>query len=170
MASGERRQRSAMNSFGAVEPIPARGRGGVLKKELDRADAIIESSAAFRLAWLRGCSRQESTGRVGEEAIPQGGTTTSPLVEPDVQISCIRLSRKLSPKAVRWPNEAQLSRAAKPRSQMRMVPHPRGWFFRRRTCVQAAFPSSYLDMFASRPLRSTVVTRFFAIVGRSDSR
>ncbi len=37
-----------MNSFGAVEPIPARGRGGALKKELDRADAIIDGSAAFR--------------------------------------------------------------------------------------------------------------------------
>ncbi|MGO9273588.1 MAG: hypothetical protein ACLQOO_25685, partial [Terriglobia bacterium] len=38
-----------------------------------------------------------ASGRVGEEAIPQRGTTTSPLVEPDVQISRIRLSRKLSP-------------------------------------------------------------------------
>src|SRR5271157_1824394 len=43
MASWERRQRSAMNSLGAVEPIPARGGGGVLKKTLDRADAIIEA-------------------------------------------------------------------------------------------------------------------------------
>ena len=53
---------------------------------------------------------------------------------------------------------------------MRMVPQPRGWFVRSGTCVQAAFPSSYLDVFASRPLRSTVVTRFSATVGRSDSR
>jgi hypothetical protein len=53
---------------------------------------------------------------------------------------------------------------------MRMVPQPRGWFVRRGTFVQAEFPSSYLDMFASRPLRSTVVTRFFANMGRSDSR
>ena len=53
---------------------------------------------------------------------------------------------------------------------MRIVPQPRGWFVRRGTRVQAEFPSSYLDVFALRPLRSTVVTRFFATVGRSDSR
>src|SRR5271157_1908020 len=47
MASWERRQRSAMNSSGAVEPIPARGGGGVLKKTLDRADAIIEALRYF---------------------------------------------------------------------------------------------------------------------------
>ena len=53
---------------------------------------------------------------------------------------------------------------------MRMVPQPRGRFVRRGTCVQAEFPSSYLDVFAFRPLRSTVITRFSAIMGRSDSR
>ena len=64
----------------------------------------------------------------------------------------------------------QLSHAAKPESQMRTVPQPRGWFFRRGTFVQAEFPPSYPNMSAFRPLRSTVVTRFLAIVGRSDSR
>jgi REP element-mobilizing transposase RayT len=53
---------------------------------------------------------------------------------------------------------------------MRTVLQPRGWFIRRRTCVQAEFPSSYPNVFASRPLRSTVVTRFFATMSRSDSR
>jgi len=35
-------------------------------------------------------------GRVGEEATPQGEATTSPLIEPDVRISLIRLSQKRS--------------------------------------------------------------------------
>jgi hypothetical protein len=53
---------------------------------------------------------------------------------------------------------------------MSTVPQPRGWFVRRGTGVQAECPSSYPNMSASRPLRSTVVTRFFATMGRSDSR
>ena len=96
-------------------------------------------------------------------------TTPSPLVEPDVQVSRIRLSRKLSPQGSTLAG-SQLSRGAKPRSQMRMIPQPCGWFVRRGTHVQAEFPSSYLDRFAFRPLRSTVVTRFFANMDRSDSR
>ena len=42
--------------------------------------------------------------------------------------------------------------------------------FRRGTVAQAEFPPSYPGMSAFRPLRSTVVTRFFATMGRSDSR
>jgi hypothetical protein len=42
--------------------------------------------------------------------------------------------------------------------------------FRRGTHVQAEFPSSYPDMSAFRPLRSTVITRFPATMSRSDSR
>jgi hypothetical protein len=39
--------------------------------------------------------------------------------------------------------------------------------FRRGTHVQAEFPSSYPDMSAFRPLRSTVITRFPATMSRS---
>jgi hypothetical protein len=63
-----------------------------------------------------------------------------------------------------------LSRAAKLGSPMRTVPQPRGRFFRIGTFVQAEFPPSYPNRSAFRPLRSTIVTRFFAIMGRSDSR
>jgi hypothetical protein len=66
-------------------------------------------------------------GRVGEGAIPQSGTTPSPLVKPDVRISRIRLSRQLSlPSST--PIPSRLSSAAKPRSKMRTVPQPYGWF------------------------------------------
>ena len=41
---------------------------------------------------------------------------------------------------------------------------------RRGTCVQAEFLSSYQSKLAFRPLRSTVVTRFRATTGLSDSR
>jgi hypothetical protein len=105
-------------------------------------------------------------GRVGEERCRS--TIASPLVEPDVQVSRIRLSRKLSPPAVR--GASPLSWAAQPGSQMRTVPQFRNWGFRRWTRVQAEFPSSYPDVSAFRPLRSTVITRFFATMGRSDSR
>jgi hypothetical protein len=50
MASGERRARSAMNPLAPLKPIPARGGDCVLKKTLDRADAIIEGPRAFSLA------------------------------------------------------------------------------------------------------------------------
>jgi hypothetical protein len=39
-------------------------------------------------------------GRVGEEAIPEG-TTSSPLIEPDVRIALIRLSQKRSAESMR---------------------------------------------------------------------
>ena len=42
--------------------------------------------------------------------------------------------------------------------------------FRNRNFFQAVLPSSYIGMFSVRPLRSTVVTRFFATMGISDSR
>ena len=42
--------------------------------------------------------------------------------------------------------------------------------FRNRNFFQAVLPSSYIGMFSVRPLRSTVVTRFFATMGLSDSR
>ena len=41
---------------------------------------------------------------------------------------------------------------------------------RRGICIQAAFPSSYSSTFTVRPLRSTIVTRFLATMGLSDSR
>ena len=50
------------------------------------------------------------------------------------------------------------------------MPQFHHWVFRRGTFVQAEFPSSYPDMSAFRPLRSTVITRFYATIGRSDSR
>jgi hypothetical protein len=53
---------------------------------------------------------------------------------------------------------------------MRTVPQCRHWGIRRGTCVQAEFPSSYPNVSAFRPLRSAVVTRFFATMGRSDSQ
>jgi hypothetical protein len=53
---------------------------------------------------------------------------------------------------------------------MRTVPQPCGRFLRIGTKVQAEFPSSYPDVFAFRPLRSTVITRFAATMSRSDSR
>jgi len=72
--------------------------------------------------------------------------------------------------ARRYAGPSPLSRAAQPGSQMRTVRRPRGRFFRIGTFVQAEFPSSYPDMSASRPLRSTVITRFSATMSRSDSR
>jgi hypothetical protein len=53
---------------------------------------------------------------------------------------------------------------------MRTVHHPCGRFLRIGTKVQAEFPSSYPDVLAFRPLRSTVITRFAATMSRSDSR
>jgi hypothetical protein len=52
---------------------------------------------------------------------------------------------------------------------MRTVPQV-NWVIRRGTFVQAEFSSSYPDMSAFRPLRSTIITRFLATTGRSDSR
>jgi len=72
--------------------------------------------------------------------------------------------------ARRYAGPSPLSRAAQPGSQMRTVRRPRGRFFRIGTFVQAEFPSSCPDLFAFRPLRSTVITRFSATMGRSDSR
>ena len=43
-------------------------------------------------------------------------------------------------------------------------------FFRSGTFIQAAFPLSSISMSSLRPLRSTVITRFFATMGLSDSR
>ena len=37
-------------------------------------------------------------------------------------------------------------------------------------CIQAGFPSSYQSTLTARPLRSTVITRFAATMGLSDSR
>jgi hypothetical protein len=47
-----------------------------------------------------------------------------------------------------------------------------GWlqFFRSGTSVQAVLPLSSISTSMFRPLRSTVVTRFFATMGLSDSR
>jgi hypothetical protein len=56
----------------------------------------MESDLLFK---VRGISRVNGTeaGRVGEERCR--GTIASPLVEPDVQVSRIRLSQRLSPQA-----------------------------------------------------------------------
>ncbi len=67
-------------------------------------------------------------GRVGEGAIPQGGTMPSPLVKPDERISRIRFSRKLSlpgstPAAK--PTEPS-TQALMPQGGMRTVPQPCG--------------------------------------------
>jgi hypothetical protein len=72
--------------------------------------------------------------------------------------------------AGQYAGPSPLSRAAQPGSQMRTVPQPHDRFFRIGTFVQAEFPSSYPDMSAPRPLRSTVITRFSATMSRSDSR
>jgi hypothetical protein len=69
-----------------------------------------------------------------------------------------------------WRPRGPLSPVAKPRSQRRTGHHPNEWILRRGTKVQAEFPSSYPSMSAFRPLRSTVITRFFATMSRSDSR
>jgi hypothetical protein len=55
-------------------------------------------------------------------------------------------------------------------SQEKTIPQLDSWGFRRGTCVQAEFPPSYSNVFTFRPLRSTVVTRFPATMGLSDSQ
>jgi hypothetical protein len=52
-------------------------------------------------------------------------TIACPLVKPDVRMSRIRLSRKLSPPSLRRPQD-RLSSAAKPRSNVRTVPNLAG--------------------------------------------
>jgi len=59
---------------------------------------------------------------------------------------------------------------AQPGSQERAITQPRGLGFRKGTLVQAELPLSYPNMLTFRPLRSTVVTRFPATMGLSDSR
>jgi len=63
-----------------------------------------------------------------------------------------------------------LNRTAQPGSQKRAVPQPLGRGFRKGTRVQAELLPSYPNMLTFRPLRSTVVTRFPATMGLSDSR
>jgi hypothetical protein len=63
-----------------------------------------------------------------------------------------------------------LNRTAQPGSQKRAVPQPHGRGFRKGTRVQAELLPSYPNMLTFRPLRSTVVTRFPATMGLSDSR
>ena len=94
-------------------------------------------------------------------------TSASPLVEPDVRISRIRLSRKHSlPSRTR---RQPLSGAAQLGSQMRTVSQRQRRVFRRRASAQAEFPPSYPGTSTFRPLRSAVVTRFFATMSLSDS-
>ena len=59
---------------------------------------------------------------------------------------------------------------AQPGSQERALTQTRGLGFRRGTLVQAELPLSYPNVLTFRPLRSTVVTRFPATMGLSDSR
>jgi hypothetical protein len=63
-----------------------------------------------------------------------------------------------------------LNLAAQPASQEKTVPRLGSQLFRRWACAQTAFPPSYSDVFTFRPLRSTVVTRFLATMGLSDSQ
>jgi hypothetical protein len=63
-----------------------------------------------------------------------------------------------------------LNLAAQPASQEKTVPRLGSQLFRRWACAQTAFPPSYSDLFTFRPLRSTVVTRFLATMGLSDSQ
>ena len=105
-------------------------------------------------------------------------TTHSPLVEPDMKISLIRLSRRLrfdhrSLPCLALSLSSRLKRETFPKS----LPHsPFG-------CVQPGFSSSVVGLFSKRfspslhiststlrPLCSTVVTRFSATIGLSDSR
>ena len=53
---------------------------------------------------------------------------------------------------------------------MRTISQRQRRVFRKGTLVQAEFPSSYPNVSAFRPLRSTVITRFPATMSRSDSR
>ena len=107
-----------------------------------------------------------------------------PLVEPDVQISRIRLSWRLSPgaftgKGFLFGLVAQLLSQLKEFGRQRcLVPglrlgsHPLrffrpGVFF---WITQSVLSSSDSALSPLRPLGSTVVTRFSATMGRSDSR
>ena len=89
----------------------------------------------------------------------------SPLVEPDVRISRIRLSCKHSP-SPRTTAVAGTPRSQRAKSRRAELPPS----LRRGTRVQAELLSSYQSTLASRPLRSTVVTRFVATMSPSDSR
>ncbi len=119
--------------------------------------------------------------------MPEIDTTHPPLVEPDVRISRIRLSRKRSPvgnagrgldpviPGIKPAPRLLLDLLAQLLSQLRKVPRqtaPRGRprFVRSGMLVQAAFSSSYRSVVPVRPLGSTALTRFPAPLGLSDSR
>jgi hypothetical protein len=82
-----------------------------------------------------------------------------------VRISRIRLSCKHSP-APRTAAVTGTPRSQKEKSRQAERPPS----YRRGTCVQAEFLSSYQSKLAFRPLRSTIVTRFIATMSLSDSR
>ena len=82
-----------------------------------------------------------------------------------MRISRIRLSCKHSP-APRTAAVTGTPRSQKEKSRQAERPPS----YRRGTCVQAEFLSSYQSKLAFRPLRSTIVTRFFTTMGLSDSR
>jgi len=67
--------------LGAVEPIPARGGGGVLKKTLDRADAIIEALRLFDLGVF---------GVAREEKVPQSLESSSALPATRYRLNTLR--------------------------------------------------------------------------------
>ena len=82
-----------------------------------------------------------------------------------MRISRIRLSCKHSP-APRATTVMGTPRSQREKSRQAKRPPS----VRRGTCVQAEFLPSYQSKLASRPLRSTIVTRFFTTMGLSDSR
>ena len=90
----------------------------------------------------------------------------SPLVEPDMQISRIRLSCKHSSEQRNDRHSFTITLQSQRRNALgQHRPRIRSGIF-----IQAGFPSSYSSTLAFRPLRSTVVTRFLATMSLSDSR
>ena len=71
-----------------VPPVPEHGQDG-------RGTSRVAAPPRGAARWNDGLVIIPKAGRVGEERCR--GTIASPLVEPDVRISLIRLSRKLSP-------------------------------------------------------------------------
>ena len=93
--------------------------------------------------------RNANYGSVGEEATPQKRTTPSPLVEPDVQISRIRLSQKLSPQAFAGSRAAERRSGTQPK-RWKCAPSRipsgvrKGRWLRRRRCCRSRISTNWL--------------------------